>query len=121
MNARAYGSDIGRCFAMLRLTVGLVLLATAAHASVLCVKPQKNGTLNGSVRAREVCKPLERQLSPSELGFCCTVTTTTTSTSVTSTGPCPTFTTTTLGRPDCVQGGGSCGGICSNGHECANP
>jgi len=102
---------------MLRLTVGLILLATAAHASILCVKPQRNGTLNGPVRVRDACKPGERQLSASEVGFCCTATTTTTTTAT-----CPTFTTTTLGAPNCGGFGTFCGGFCPNAHQCvSNP
>jgi hypothetical protein len=41
-----------------------------------------------------------------------------TSTSTTTSGSCPTYTTTTLGLPDCGGFGGTCFGGCANAREC---
>lgn len=101
---------------MRRWTFVLVLISlpVAAHGAVLCVRPTRSGTLNGTVRVRAACKPNEVQLSPQDVGFCCETSVTTTTTSSTM---CPTFTTTTLGIPDC-GGVGTCGGLCANAREC---
>jgi hypothetical protein len=92
------------------------LVPIIAQGAVLCAKPSRTGTFNGTVKVREACKPNEAQLSPGEVNFCCAASTTTTVT--TSSSMCPTFTTTTLGIPDCFGGGGACNGLCANAHAC---
>lgn len=98
------------------------LLAGAADGAVLCTKSRRSGALDGSVKVRTACRPGEVQLSPDELGFCCTqppsTTTSSTSTSSTTTGSCPTYTSTTLGVPDCFGSNGSCLGLCANARAC---
>lgn len=89
------------------------VIPVVAQGAVLCAKPSRTGTFNGTVKIREACKPNEVQLSPGDVNFCCTATTVTTTTST----MCPTFTTTTLGIPDC-GGVGSCGGLCANARAC---
>ena len=95
----------------------LLMLATAlssvADTAVLCAKPGRDGTLNGGVRAREVCKPNEVQLAPADVNFCCP-----TSPTVTTTSTCPIYTTTTLGVPDCFGSSGACLGLCANARAC---
>ena len=152
-----------------------LIVAATAGAAVLCVKPQRNGSFNGTVKIRDACKRGERQLSPAEVGFCCTPPTTTTTTTTpscttdsdcgssgsghaciagmcgcninsdcfpdtfcfnhtcqccgggattttTTSTPCATFTTTTLGVPNCGGNGPSCFGLCPNAHQCVtNP
>jgi hypothetical protein len=48
----------------------------------------------------------------------CPPTTSTTTSTVTTTSSCPTYTTSTLGLPDCGGSGGSCFGGCANAREC---
>jgi hypothetical protein len=96
------------------LAAGLLTAATS-DAAVFCAK-RRDGGFNGSVKIREACKRGETQLTPSEVGFCCSEASTT-STSTT-TGTCPTYTSTTLGIPDCGGGGGACFGLCANARAC---
>ena len=96
--------------------VSLALVDTAA-AAVLCAKPHKGGTFNSGVKIREACKPGETPLSPEAVGFCCSAPTTST-TSTSTTGPCPTFTMTSLGVPDCGGSPPSCLGLCANARQC---
>src|SRR5262249_47643487 len=63
-----------RIAAMLML---VTTLSAAAEAAVLCAKPERDGTLNGSVKVRQVCKRNEVQLAPADVNFCCTSTTST--------------------------------------------
>jgi hypothetical protein len=100
----------------MRSLAGLVLVAVAvgsSEAAVFCAKPSRDGTLDGSVKVRGACKRNEVQLAPGDVGFCCG-----TPTTVTTTSSCPTFTTTTLGVPDCGGSGGACAGLCANGRAC---
>jgi hypothetical protein len=106
------GGGTMRIAAMLML---VTTLSGAAEAAVLCAKPERDGTLNGSVTVRQVCKRNEVQLAPADVNFCCTSTTVTTTTSTS--GPCPTFTTSTLGIPDCGFGS-VCFGLCANARAC---
>jgi hypothetical protein len=111
---------------MKRLVAGIVgslLLAGAADASVLCARPRKSGALEGNVKIRAACRPGEVQLAPEDVGFCCTLppsstTTSSVTTSSTTTGACPTYTSTTLGVPDCYGAAGSCMGLCANARTC---
>jgi len=102
---------------MLRLAVLVAMLSFAVDASgsVLCAKPRRDGTFNGTVKVRDACTPREVQLAPGDVGFCCGVTTT-----VTVTTTCPSFTTTTLGIPDCGGTAPGCGGLCANARECVD-
>ncbi len=89
-------------------------LVDASAAAVFCAKPRKGGILNSTVKVREACKPGETQLDG--VGCCTAPTSSTTSTSTT--GPCPTFTMTSLGIPDCFGSAGSCLGLCANARAC---
>ncbi len=80
----------------------LAMLAAPAHAAVLCTKLSRSGTPHGAVRVRDACRPDEVQLSPADVGFCCTPSTTTTTTTTT------TVTTTTSTPPTCNGWGGAC-------------
>ena len=101
--------------------VATALVAPPADAAVLCTKLRKDGTYGSTLRIREACKEREVVVDPTALGFCCadgstSTTTSVTTTTATSTSVCPTFTTTTLGVPDC--GGGICFGLCANALAC---
>src|SRR5262245_42430064 len=75
---RPFGGDLMR--GTMRIAAMLVLVTTlsaAAEAAVLCAKPERDGTLNGSVKVRQVCKRNEVQLAPADVNFCCTSTTST--------------------------------------------
>ena len=101
-----------------------IVLAGAAEAAVLCAKPRKSGELNGAVKVRQACRLGEVQLTPEDLDFCCTPSTSSTTTSSTTTssttGSCPTYTSTSLGIPDCFGGTGSCLGLCANARACTH-
>jgi hypothetical protein len=101
------------------VVLACAFLVEPAVASVLCTKPRKDGTLNGSVKIRPACKPGEVVITGEEAGVCCTGSslTSTTSTSTT-TVSCPIHTTTSLGIPDCGGGGGACFGLCANARAC---
>jgi hypothetical protein len=93
------------------------LVAEPAGAAVLCAKPRKDGTFNGSVKIREACKANEVVVCPSDVaGSCPSPSTTSTTSTSTTTVSCPIHTTTSLGIPDC--GGGICFGLCANAREC---
>jgi hypothetical protein len=106
----------------LAAVLGAALLAAlvapaASGAAVLCVKAHKDGTLGGVLRLRDgSCAKREVEVDPAALGLCCGEQATTTVT-VTSTSICPTYTTSTLGIPDCQPGLCSPYG-CTNGREC---
>src|ERR1700746_2622607 len=102
---------------MRSVVVATVLCATiaGADAPVLCVARRSDGSLRGTVRARDACRPSEVELAPDMVGFCCgTSTTTVTTTS------CPIITTTTLGIPDCGGPAPACLGLCSNARACVD-
>ena len=95
------------------------LLAGVANAAVLCAKPRDGGGFNGNVKIRAACRRGEVQIAPEDVGFCCTATTSTsTTTSSTTTDSCPTYTSTSLGIPDCYGSLGSCMGLCANARAC---
>lgn len=90
-----------------------LLVAEPARAAVLCAKPRKTGLFNGSVKIREARRPGETQVAPEDVGFCCTPPSTTATTTTSTSTSCPTYTSTTLGIPDCFENG-SCAGLCAN-------
>ena len=55
-----------RIAAMLML---VTTLSAAADAAVLCAKPERDETLNGSVKVRQACKRNEMQLAPPDVNF----------------------------------------------------
>lgn len=85
--------------------------------AVVCVKAHKDGRLGGVLRVREACRAREVQVDPAALGLCCGGQASTTTVTVTSTTVCPTYTTSTLGIPDCSPGFCSPYG-CTNAREC---
>lgn len=93
-----------------------------ANGAVLCAKARKDGTFGSSLRIRETCTKREVEVHPAALGFCCepssTTTAVTTTTSSVTSSVCPTFTTTTLGVPDCGGDGATCFGLCPNALAC---
>lgn len=115
-----------RVVTALRLSLGMavttaLLLTPAAHGAVLCAKARKDGTVGGTLRIREACAKREVEVDPAALGLCCegpttTMTVPSTTVTVTSTNVCPTYTTSTLGIPDC--GESFCFGLCPNALAC---
>ncbi len=93
-----------------------IAVPSAVEGAIVCVKTRKDGTPGGALRVREACKNREIQIDPAAHGLCCDGQTTTTVT-VTSTSVCPTYTTTTLGIPDCSPSFCSPYG-CLNAREC---
>jgi hypothetical protein len=95
------------------------ILVEPARAAVLCARPRKDGSFDGPVKIREVCRTGETAIRPEDVGLCCTVpTSASTTTTSTSTVSCPSHTTTSLGIPDCFGSGGSCLGLCANARQC---
>lgn len=104
---------IVRGLAVVLGTIVVGNVPSTADGAVVCVKTRRDGTLGGVLRVREACKASEVEVDLAALGLCCGGQTTT----VTSTSVCPTYTTTTLGIPDCSPGFCSPYG-CTNAREC---
>jgi hypothetical protein len=66
-----------RSFAWSSVAV-VLMMGSTTHGAVLCAKPRRDGSFNTAVRIREACKPTEVILSPTALGFCCSLPPTTT-------------------------------------------